>query len=271
MIVDEAYKNIEKIICYGFLYEKILFKEYEIPELINFYNKLPSPITNILIKIITNLNNVYSESLKYLEGFCYSSKSRYLWSIMDIYNRSSYVGIKGIDELGLNNVIENWIYINKKIDEEEEYNKLLNLVILIVGSNNNKAAKAITRNYENHQKEIKELREEICKYGYNQKREIENERKREEWVAPLLTREDLVKELYRQASGYKDKHDLFIEEWLKKQREKKEQLEKEKKQKVSINKAKIDEDKMEFSRAANEEDLKKIGLNIKKISKRIIR
>lgn len=321
MDVKEAYKNIEKIICYGFLYEKVSIKGFDIIiksitnkeydrlellysndkdyelyslafctafinginfisnrenrilELVNFYKKAPSFFVNLIIKAVSMLNSIYLESLDYLEGFCYSPISKYLWSILDPYKRSSFVGIKGIDEIGLNSVIENWIYINKKLDEEEDYNRLLEMTLLIVGASNYKAARTLSRNHENHQRELKELRDEIFKYGCNKNREIKNNEKREEWTPPLLTREDLVKELYRQASGYKDKHDLFIEEWIQKQREKVNEVKKsvEEKQKEYINKIKMEEDKIEFSRPASKEDIDKIKLNMKKIGNRVIR
>lgn len=322
MTVEEAYKNIEKIITYGFLYKKfsvfgcnfifknVMEKEFEdlfalsskekdlnliclaystiffngisflkdrinnLPSLIDFYRSLPTIFVNKVINVINDVNELYLDSIEYLEGFCYSERSRFLWSVLDPYNRSSYVGLEGVDDLGMNNVIENWIHINKKLDEEEEYNKELNMILLIVGSSNYKAARTLSRNYEMHQRELKELRMEICKYGHSRNRAQENDKKREEWTAPLLSREDMVKELYRQASGYKDKHDIFIEEWLKKQKEKAERAKKEVEEKQKSYRKKIENENenmnYEISRPATKEELERINKKVKKIGSRII-
>lgn len=276
MDVNVAYKNIERMITYGFLSVRMSFlghdlliknitdKEYSqiesicsekdkekrlflnlafstqaidglnllaereksLIKLIEFYRKIAViPIIKI-IESINDLNNIYSDSINFLEGFSYSDRSRYLWSAIDINNRSSYWGIKGLDEVGINSVQENWIIINNKIDEEEKYARDLNLTLLIVGAYNNKNAKIISKNYEFHKTELDELRKEITKYGYNKKREEENLKKREQWTAPLNTKEDLVRELYRQMKGDKDKHDLFMDKWILQQKNKAEMAKK---------------------------------------------
>ncbi|MCX7914295.1 MAG: hypothetical protein N2511_06900 [Thermodesulfovibrionales bacterium] len=323
MKVEEAYKNLEKIICYGFLYKKVVIDDFvlviksitdreynkilstsisndditlislayctafinkinlfnnrdnNILKLVEYYKRVPFCFIDKLINIVKDTNELYLDSIEYLEGFSYSERSRYLWSVLDPYKRSSFVGIEGIDEVGLNDVIENWIHINKKLDEEKEYNKSLDLTLLIVGAYNYKAARSLSKSYETHRKELEELRAEICKYGYSRKREIENDKKREEWTAPLLTREDLVKELYRQASGYKDKHDLFIEEWIRRQKEKADKVRKEveEKQKSYRNKIEKENKELEISRPVTEDELKKINElrnRLKRVGKRVI-
>jgi hypothetical protein len=173
-----------------------------------------------VIEAINELNQTYADSLEFLEGFSYSPRSRYLWSVIDPFNRSSFTGMRGLDLIGINSVIENWISINKKLDDEHEYGTNLNSTLLIVGASNYKSAKMLSKNYEKHIQELKELRDDILKYGYDRKREEENEKKRETWTAPLSSREDLVKELYRQMGGKKDKHDLYIDQWIENQKNK---------------------------------------------------
>ena len=268
MKVAEAYKNIERIITFGFLSVRISInghdlliknisdKEYHqmnmlcsnknavkanlfnlafctvsidgisvleqrnecLLGIIDFYNKSPAFFVLKITEAIYELNKTYIDSIDYLEGFSYSSKSRYLWSVLDPYNRSAFVGMRGLDLIGVNNVLENWISINKKLDEEQEYSKNLNLTLLVVGASNYKSAKMLSKNYETHTNELKELRDDISEYGYDKKRTEENDKKREEWTAPLVSREDLVRELSRQMTGQKDRHDLYIDQWMEDQK-----------------------------------------------------
>lgn len=195
------------------------YRDEHLKSIVRFYGGAPSLFVVKVVDILNELNQTYIDSLEYLEGFCYSHKSRYLWSVLDPYDRSSFVGMRGLDRVGINSVLENWISINKKLDEEQEYTKNLNLTLLVVGASNHKSAKMISQNHDKHIQELKELREEICKYGFDRKRVQENDKKRETWTAPLNSREDLVRELYRQMSGDKDRHDLYIDEWVRTQKE----------------------------------------------------
>jgi hypothetical protein len=306
--VSEAYKNLEKIIMYGFLSVRISLyghnlliksisdKEYSyldmicsegdiyklnllnlafctvsidglniiedrnsfLEEVVAFYKQVPAILTEKIIRALNDLNRGYIESLSFLEGFCYSERSRNIWSILDVYNRSAYLGIKGIDYLGINSIQESWVYINKKLDDEKKYSAELNNTLLIVSATNQKGAKAIAKNYENQIQETKELRKEICKYGYDKKRVEENKKKREKWTAPLQSREDLVRELYRQMSGKKDKHDLFINGWVEKQKERAELAKRSVEEKSRVFNEKINRaglDLMEPSKAISSEEL----------------
>lgn len=311
MDVDVAYKNIEKMITFGFLSVRMSFfnhdlliknitdKEYSqiesmcsekhkdkrlflnlafstqaidginlladreisLKKLIEFYRKIAVVPVIKIIETINDLNTKYSDSINFLEGFSYSERSRYLWSAVDINNRSSYWGIKGLDGVGINSVQENWAVINKKIDEEERYTRDFNLTLLIVGAQNHKSAKTISKNYEFHKNELDELRKEITKYGYNKRREEENLKKRDKWTAPLNTKEDLVRELYRQMRGDKDKHDLFMDKWILQQKYKAEMakrnvinLQTDFKKKMED----IDLDQLEPSRPVTNEELDEI-------------
>lgn len=311
MEVKDAYKNLERIVIYGFLSVRISLlghdlliksisdKEFSninmlcsnkdqyklnlfnlafstvsldgfnviedrnnfLYKIFNFYKRSSALFTSKIIEILNELNFCYIDSLNCLEGFCYSDRSRYLWTILDMYKRSNYVGINGIDTLGINSVQESWIHINKRLDEEDVYTKNLNNSLLIVSATNQKGAKALSKSYEAQRTETEELRKEICKHGYDKKRVEENKKKREEWTAPLQSREDLVRELNRQMSGKKDKHDLFIEEWKNEQIEKAERAKKSVEEKQKAFREKIDKlelDLLEPSRAISTEELDKI-------------
>lgn len=229
--------------------------------LIDFYKSIPTIFALKIVGALNDLNETYIESLDFLEGYCYSKKSRYLWTVLDPYNRSAFTGIRGLDVIGINSAVESWISINKRLDDEEAYSRDFNSTVLIVGASNYKSAKALSKNFENKETELKELRDEICKYGYDKKRVEENDKKRDEWIAPLSSREDLVRELYRQMSGKKDRHDLYIDQWMDNQKKKAELANKMVEDKQVAFRKKIENaelDLFEPSKPISSEELNKI-------------
>ena len=197
-------------------------RDYNLEKVLDHIKNLPNLVVLKIIKVINKLNKVYSESIDFLEGFSYSDKSRYLWSVIDLYNRASYTGMRGLDSVGINSVQENWIIINKRLDEESRYEMDFHNAILIVSASNGKGAQSLQKTYTSRSRELKELRDELCKLGHDRNRKKDHDTKRDKWTAPLNTREDLVQELYRQVAGKKDRHDLYMDKWIQDQKNKSE-------------------------------------------------
>jgi hypothetical protein len=191
----------------------------KINELKSFYGSLPLEAVNRIVTEVTNLHTRYIKSLKYFEGFCYTDKSRYLWKILNNGNPTSteFSGIEGTKNCGMNLVQENWININNRLDEEEEYDKDLNLSLMVSSSMNPKGSKSVSISHKTNKDELASVRSQIAHYGYDKKRYIE-ERKSSKWAKPIITKEDLVRELEKQVKGEKDYHDLFIEKWITEQK-----------------------------------------------------
>jgi hypothetical protein len=249
--------------CVAFLdgYNLLNNRDEHIYNIVKFLNKLPNIIVLKIIKGINNLNIKYSESVNFLEGFSYTDRSRYLWHFFNPYNRSSYTGISGLDSTGINSVQENWIIINKKLDEEDDYDQRFNNTLLIVGASNGKGAQNLQKSYNYRKRELKELRDEIKKHGHDLKRQEENDKKRDKWTSPLNTREDLVRELYRQMSGKKDRHDLYMDKWVEIQKEKAEAAKKKVEERQNEFRKKvrsIDMSDVEPSRPISTEELNRI-------------
>lgn len=192
----------------------------KISSLMDFYSRLPGVFISKLQESVIDVNREYIDSLEYLEGFFYTDKSRHLWKFFDVNNRDKYWGVAGLCNVGMNTVQENWIAVNKNLDAEEVYARDFNLSLIVASAYNGKGAKSMSKSFEARQKELEELRCEIARYGYDKNREKEEKKVADGWSAPLRTREDLVKELYREMRGEKDKHDLFIEGWMQQQKDK---------------------------------------------------
>jgi len=242
-ITDREYQNIQYLQSKEDSYMDFLYKfsfctmyinginvmsdrERRVKEVNEFYSQLPVSFVSVLRKALQKLNAEYVESLNFLEGFCYTSKSRHIWKVLNLYDREIYVGLKGINEMGINSAQENWIVINKSLDDEDTYNREFANAILITSSMSPKGAKQVSKTYEQQRDELEEIRRQIAKYGYD-KRRREEESKKDRWTAEVKTKEDLVRELYRQMEGKKDRHDLFMEHWLNKQKEKAEAAKRE--------------------------------------------
>lgn len=231
-----------------------------IHDLVCIFRSMPVPFIVRVRDAIKKLNEEYLAAIKFLEGFCYTDRSRYLWRVFDVNNRSGFLGIPGLDSVGMNSAQENWTIINKRLDDEEAYGRNFNFALLVASSMNPKGTKVLSRNYDFHKKELEELREDIAKYGYDRKR-VEEQQKKAVWTAPIKSREDLVRELYRQMSGKKDKHDLFIEAWIKQQRDLAERAKNQAEARQQEFRAKVqdmDLSKIEDSKPISTSDLNKI-------------
>ena len=229
-------------------------------DMVSFYNTIPVGVVSKIIAVVQELNERYIASLKFLEGFCYTRDSRNLWKVWGTGGRD----LSGFPDLqkvvGINSVQENWIIINKQLDSEDQYDKDFNLSVMVASAFNSKGSKSISRTYESGKKELKELREEIAKHGYEAKR-VKEQTVQEQWTAPLKSREDLVRELYRQMSGKKDRHDLFIDRWIEDQKKQAEEAKNAVEDKQKAFRKKIedsDESLLEPSRSISSKDIVKI-------------
>lgn len=240
----------------------LIDRNKNIPDLINFYKDISVTAFSKILADTNNLHKEYLDSLNFLEGFCYTDRSRVLWNIYSGVNNLNFYGIEGSNNLGINSTQESWVAINRQLDSEEDYNREFRLSLMVASSMNSKGCKKIESSYEFHKKELEELREEIAKYGYDKRRILKKKEEKDGWAIPLKTREDIVRELNREMSGDMDKHDTFIDNWIKEQKEKAEEAkrlaeEKQKAYRAKINKD-IDFSKMEDSRMATPEEVKRI-------------
>lgn len=238
----------------------------KIPSLLSFYRGFPSILFRRFIEATNDIHEEYLKSVDYLEGFCYTNKSRHLWKVSqgNLPNSGFYHGIQGAFNTGLNIVQENWTIINTNLDSEDAYETQFRLSLMIASAFSGKGAKEMGGRFDFHKKELTTLREEIKKYGYDKKRIIKQKSK-DQWAKPIRTREDLVRELNRQMSGDMDRHDLFINDWIKSQSERAEAARKASEEKQKEFRATLLEDsaleKMESSRIATPEDIAKLAKN----------
>lgn len=312
MDVHEAYENIEKIICYGFLtvgvtvdgveiilknmtdreHERMQFQVLDkddtasqflhqvalstfmidgvnmledrprkTEDVVSFYSRMPNQFVLRLVEVIRELQERYIETVRFLEGYCYTDESRQLWKSMGVDGSFRIcTGVPGIDSVGINQVQQSWMLINRQLDDELRYGQEFSLSIMVASSFNSKGARSVQRSYEARKEELDQLRKDIAKYGFDKKR-ISEQQKRDRWTAPIKNREDLVRELYRQIRGEKDMHDLFVEKWIERQKKAAEEAKKraEERQKTFREELEsVDLTQVEPSRPVTLEEIQKV-------------
>lgn len=186
-------------------------------DLFLLYQGLPWQICNELIKKTNSIRTDSYEALNFLEGFSYTDESRRMWKVLGGKDPTSesFTGVYGTSRMGLNYHQQNWSYINRVMDQEEEYNNQFSFSILIASASNPKGVRQIRNKHESTLKNISDRRKKLAQEGRIDKRSWSEEG----WAASTDTVEELVSELERQMTGKKDRHDKYIENYLKKMKE----------------------------------------------------
>jgi hypothetical protein len=194
--------------------ENILHKREErFNELYDFFINIPRALFKKILSEIVSIRDTAVEAGGFVEGFSYTNFSRNIWRTLGngYPNREDFTGIPGTNKLGLNAYQENWIMINRMMDEEEAYNDRFTSALLIASASNFKGARRTRALHDASRQKIKEKRKKIAQEGLIKKSNWTEQG----WAAPVDTAEELVAELERQMKGYKDRHDKFIEEYMK--------------------------------------------------------
>ena len=178
-----------------------------------FFANTPSPLMVHTMEALTKLRMTSFEVLKFLEGFSYTNMSRNTWrAISGSPCRPEFTGIPGTDSIGLCAHQESWVRINRMLDDEETYNREFSNALLIASATNPKGVRSLRSRYDMNVENAKTRREKLAVDG---SREAKKAWTPDGWAASTDTTEDLLAELDRQISGVKDKHDIFMENYMK--------------------------------------------------------
>jgi len=195
----------------------IIDRNDNIEYLRKFFLSVPYKLYDRMLSEIAKIRDKTYDATKFLEGFTYTDSSRWLWKAMgNGYPCDSHVtGIPGTSLLGTNPHQDNWVYINRAIDNEEKYNQEFDMAVLIASAFNPKGAKQIRGRHDGSIQNAEDRRKKLARVGY-----IDTDKwSSEGWAAPVDTAEELVAELERQIAGVKDKHDVFMENYFKSMKE----------------------------------------------------
>lgn len=186
--------------------------------LVQLYKELPKSLLEVLEETALKLQRRYLRACKLAHGFSLGSQARYLWKVRKNLTAVS-MSMDVFPAIGMSHAAEIWSAVNSNLDLEEENDRELGRALLVASSMNPKGVKQLSSSLETEKKTKKAEKEELVKYGNMDERDralgiIHKEK--EHWTAPLITAKDMVRELERQMSGEKDKHDLFIDSYREK-------------------------------------------------------
>jgi hypothetical protein len=197
----------------------LLNREKYLEEITGFFQSLPKILSQKITANLGDLRNVSYASLQYLEGFIYTTPSRNTWKSLNNLSpgASSFTGIPGTDQLGMNIHQESWVMINRFLDSEETYNREFNLALMIASSSNPKGARHIRNQHETQTKNSEDRRKKLAEIGSMD--DVNKKWSSEGWAVPVDTAEELVAELNRQISGVKDQHDVYMDKYMQRMRD----------------------------------------------------
>jgi hypothetical protein len=206
-------------------------RQKNISSLYDFFFDLQNSLVK---KMLENLNSLRLASygcLKYLEGFSYTNISRSTWKALNeqFPCRTEFTGIPGTSEMGMNIHQESWVILNKSLDLEEEYNKNFSMSLMVASASNPKGSRHVRNQFDSAKKLAEDRRKKLAKEGF-----IDTSKWTPEgWAASVDTTEEIVAELERQMTGVKDKHDVFMEDYMRKVREQAERKTREAQERIS--------------------------------------
>jgi len=185
----------------------------KIPDLYKYFLSFPAQVLNKMVTDLNVLRTITYESVKYLEGFSYTNISRGNWVTLrgNLPSTTEFTGIPGTSELGMNVHQESWCAINKAMDDEDDYHKDFILFLMVSSASNPKGSRTIRNQYESAKKMAEDRKKKMAKDGFIDTKKWSPEG----WAVSTDTAEELVAELEREISGVKDKHDIFMENYMK--------------------------------------------------------
>jgi hypothetical protein len=195
----------------------LMEREKNVKELYEYFLNIPEKLFSKILEDLNGLRLTAFEVTRYIEGFSYTDFSRNNWKVVrgGLPTSTDFTGICGTSNMGLNVHQESWILINRFLDEEEIFNREFCFAVMVASASNSKGARPIRNRHDTTVKTSEDRRKKLAREGYIDTKKWSPDG----WAASVDTAEELVAELERQMTGVKDKHDLFMEEYMKKMRE----------------------------------------------------
>ncbi len=233
-------------------------RETSLNKLVVMYMNMYIDEFEILEELAIKLQNRYKRYFHLVEGFFYSRKSRLLWKTHSTGIRSVPYAFTGLYE-----ITEAWGLVNQSVDDEEEYNLIMAPAYLTASAQDPKGIKKVINKKEGANKLRNDERESLIKYGSKANRifELEGQKSKlkDRWTSDISTAEGLVSELNREMRGEKDKHDLFVEDYMNKVRESISKAQKVREEKLAkIREERNSRPEVEGSFALSSSEIKKI-------------
>ena len=189
--------------------------------LLDHYVTLPYVLTCHLHDALHSLSKRLDEAYSLFQGYLFSGAGRSRWHAFKTSGgrwgtNTAHLGVVGTSLAG-----EAWARGNRMLDLEEASIPQWDHTFYVASTQNPKGAKESATRLKNRQDMMHEEREALTMYGSFENRDtvlkIRRKSGEEPWTSPLTTGNDLVAELNRQIRGERDRHDLFVAEYFRRQ------------------------------------------------------
>jgi len=199
---------------YNYLYHSIYMingisviekREQAYTDLISIFKGYPSFLLKSIFNILDDLTSRLDKCVKLVEPYSYESESRYAWISKNRIVLNSYLqtGIRGTEELGLNQFQKYWTALNLRDDTADSFNEKYSIAKFIASFTDPKSIKKIDASDKAKKEEEEKRKERIKAMG------TEEEKLR--YFDPTSTKDGIISELEKQMRGEKDGHDKAIE------------------------------------------------------------
>ena len=213
------HRDIEILTQSIFAIKGILVRASEEDSLREFVSStLTANVRSKLVAAFFKLRRVYNESISYVEGFSYTSRSSNLWEFLrgkDLMS-PTVTGNKITAEMGIGDHQAMWTLLMSYADKEYTTDKEIQNALLITSATNSKGAKESGDRRKSMQDNLDEERELIVKFGNRSfLKDGKKSKSAEGWSVIPVTRDEMTAEIRRIASGENDKHDQYFEDYFK--------------------------------------------------------
>jgi hypothetical protein len=193
-------------------------RPHSIESLVEVLRDMPLESFSCIENIALKLQLRYKRYFRLIEGFTLSRRSRNIWKLRNKDPRitDEVTGIPGSRFVGISEALDAWAIVNMSLDYEEIRDDAMHSAMYVASAQNPKGVKKTAQGMETRQKMIQEERDILIKYGSIAHKDLlegNDVKRKKQWTASLSTATDLVNELNRQMTGDKDKHDLFMEQY----------------------------------------------------------
>jgi hypothetical protein len=191
-----------------FLYSLVFFDGQEIvpfrkelhEDVSNLFNSFSNKTIDRVMQLLGYLQGYYTKCYENLEGYLYEKESRYKWEVYKHKALNSL--IKGFSDY--NTAQEVWVSFNQREDEREKSeNDFIHSKFIASAFIGSKEIKRIEQLEKNRWNEELKRRQNV---------RLKNKEDKIILSAPILTSDDLVKELEKQIKGEMDVHDRIIKQ-----------------------------------------------------------
>jgi len=174
-----------------------------------FESLMDSQIFSILTKMYMYAYRLMGRAIdanKYLEAYCYTEESRYLWRAWKA--RSLFTTHRLED---LNNIQISWVIWNEAEDERIESDRDWEKAFFVASATNPKGVESVQKKWKNKDNQEFERREDLIEQAVKGLlEETNNEVKRKTRKKRHKTMEDLEEEMRKWVAGEEDDHDIIV-------------------------------------------------------------